>query len=52
MQLFQGICEAIKMMHTSHDSIAHRDITVDHMIMSCDPIVVIYTANKHVANQQ
>lgn len=51
IQLFQGICEAIKMMHTSHDPIAHRDITVYHMIMSCD-LVVIHTANKYVAKQQ
>lgn len=28
IQLFRGICEAIKVMHTSHDLIAHRDITV------------------------
>jgi len=51
MQLFQGICEAIKMMHTSHDPIAHRDITVDHMIISCD-LIFIYTANEYVTKQQ
>ena len=38
MQLLRGMCEAIKVMHTSHDPIAHRDITVrsHDLMMLCN----------------
>lgn len=36
MQLFRGVCEAIKVMHTSHDPIAHRDITPTNLLLSND----------------
>lgn len=53
MQLFRGICEAIKVMHTSHDPIAHRDITVrshDPQMSQLD--IANCTANKSVAKQR
>lgn len=53
MQLFRGICEAIKVMHTSLEPIAHRDITVrshdpchNYILLLVQPTNLLLSNNK------